>query len=262
MASRTTKTTPAKKRDAKPSKRRRFAILDMPEVSWWEEQRNKPRFVFPHEYSRSPCASCAGLCCLASNKFTAVEATRIALTLMLPMPTFARATVLDGTEPAAHTVPIPLDSGDVVLSFVPKRQPQGDDTCLFLNRVGDVGRCSVHGVRPGVCRVYPYRVELDERELHAGAPLVCPTHWLQDKDVRRAVKKDVVGWLADLERERELIEQWRAHEGGDRSFAGFARWAASTLAPEMGLRTEELYPPRRRRLGDRLRGAPGVEGPD
>jgi Fe-S-cluster containining protein len=236
-------------------KQTRFTILDMPEVSWWEEQRHKPRFLLPAEYSRNPCATCAGLCCLASNQLTSVEATRMALTLALPAPSFTQALPLEGAPPRAHTVAIPLEGGDHTLCFANKRQPQGDDTCIFLNRIGDVGRCSAHSVRPGVCRMYPYRVELDDRELHAGIPLACPTRWLQDAQIRRGVKKSTLAWLADLERERVLVAEWRSCDEEDRSYAGYARWAARALADEMKLRFEDVYPPQRRRLGDRLRAA-------
>lgn len=253
MASRKPKAT----KKATRKKRKPFAILDMPEESWWAEHRTKPRFMMPVEFSLSPCATCPGKCCLPENAFTTVEATRIALTLLLPLPTFAKVTRVGDATPQKHTVPFPLDdAGEYVLSFQPLVQPHGDETCVFLHRVGEVGRCSIHSVRPGVCRMYPYRVELGDRVLHAGMPLTCPSQWLQNASVRRRVRKDTESWLRDLERERELVEEWRSAEEEDRTLAGYARWAASVLAPELGLDFEALYPPRRRRLGDRFRPEP------
>lgn len=245
-------TAPAAEAPRKPRKPRKrklpYRILDMEHVSFWEERRHLPRFLFPFEYSKDPCSSCVGYCCQTIVHVTMVEALRVVLPLGVPLDDVVRRIPADGERGSKQTVPLPLDEGEVRLVL---KQRESDGGCLFLHTVGARNICSVHALRPGVCRVFPYKVDVGDRIISAGAPIACPTRWLYDEAIEQRVAGDVRQWLEDIEEERALVEAWRAHDGEDRSFAAFTRFAIRRLAGRYGLDADELLRPPRRKLGER-----------
>lgn len=238
--------TSSKKR---PRKRKLpYRVVDMEHVSFWEERRHLPRFLFPFEYSKDPCSSCVGYCCQTIVHITMVEALRVALPLGVALDEVVRRIPADGERGQKQTVPIPLDEGEVRLVL---RQQAGNGSCVFLHAVGPRNICSVHALRPGVCRVFPYRVDVGDRIVSAGAPIACPTRWLYDEAIEQRVAGDVRQWLDDIEEERALVRAWSAHDDEDRSFPAFTRFAIRRLASRYGLDADELLRPPRRRLGER-----------
>lgn len=225
-----------------------YRILDMPHVSLWEEKRKLPRFLFPFEYSLEPCATCVGYCCQPIVHVTMVELLRITLHLGLAVDDVVTRIPSDGTRGDEQTVPLPLDEGEVRLVF---RQQPGHGSCVFLHAVGERSLCSVHALRPGVCRVFPYRVDVGDRIVSAGAPIACPTRWLYDEAAEQRVAADVRGWLDDIEEERALVAAWRERDDDDKSWAAFTRFAVRRLASRYGLDAEVLLRAPRRRLGER-----------
>jgi hypothetical protein len=87
--------------------------------------------------------------------------------------------------------------------------------------------------------------------LSAGAPTLCPTSWLQNEEVTQRLEKEIRAWYASMDEERALIAAWEAHDGEDRSFRAFTRFAIRHVAPSLGKDPEELLlPQRRQHLGD------------
>lgn len=230
-----------------PKKRAAFRILDMEHESFWDEKKKLPRFLYPHEHSLDPCASCRGLCCSSTIHLTAVEALRLRVALSLPLDLFVvRVPAVDGRG-AKQTVAIPLDEGPVRLAL---KQRPGSDDCVLLHRVDDRALCSAYALRPGACRVFPYAAQIGDRVISAGPPLPCPTRWLWNDDVAKKVRKDVEQWLADLEFERGLVDSWTAAPIADRSFASFERFAIAAAASHLGYDAARVLTPPRRRLGE------------
>ncbi len=243
---------PRAKRGSSTRKRRLpYRILDMEHVSFWEEKRKLPRFMFPFDYSLDPCASCVGYCCQTIVHVTMVEALRVSLPLGVALDDMVRRIPADGERGNKQTVPLPLDEGEVRLVF---RQQEGHGGCIFLHAVGARSICSAHALRPGVCRVFPYKVDVGDRVISAGGPIACPTRWLYDERVEARVDEDVRRWLADIDEERALVEAWRAQADdaaspSDRSWLAFQRFAIRRLAGRCGLDADEILRPPRRRLG-------------
>ena len=153
----------------------------------------------------SPCTHCPAPCCATLRaRLTTVEAVRISSTLAVPLDD-----VVDRVAGAQHhhpwfTVPIPLWDGPVTLAL---RQPEGNG-CTFLFDVGARGRCAIHPLRPGVCRVYPYTFREGTQRTDVGDVTLCPTGWAVDDAAERAVRRDVAAWRADIAREAELVARF------------------------------------------------------
>lgn len=238
----------AKRRSAKKKRPLPYRILDMEHVSFWQKKRDLPRFVFPFEYSLDPCSGCVGYCCQTIVHVTMVEALRISLALGASLDDMVQRIPADGERASKQTIPLPLDEGEVRLVF---RQQEGHGGCVFLHAVGPRSICSVHALRPGVCRVFPYKVDVGDRVLSAGSPIACPTRWLYDEAVEERVSADVARWLEDIDEERALVAAWSEHDDDDKSWPAFQRFATRRLASRYGRDAEELLRPARRRLGDR-----------
>jgi Fe-S-cluster containining protein len=187
---------------------------------------------------------------------TLVEVLRIVLPVGLAIDDVVERIPADGARGHLQTVPLPLDEGEVRLVLRQRGEPK---TCVFQHHVGARGLCSVHALRPGVCRIFPYRVDVGDRIVSAGAAVACPTRWLFNESVEARVEADMQQWQDDVAEERALVAAWRETEEEDRSFAGLVRFATARLAPRYGLDPKEFQRPARRRLGDRWKKPAGVE---
>jgi Fe-S-cluster containining protein len=226
-------------------------VLNMDHVDEWKKTRELPSFLAPRgEFSLSPCDDCSAPCCAKTVHMSAVEAVRMAMTLGVPLEDFA---VAESHEPyhaytgVAVYHPIVLDEGEARLAL--RKSDRGE--CVFLLHIRGRGRCGAYMLRPGLCRFFPYEVEDDEGSVRVGADVPCPTGWLYDESVAERLAGDLRQWRADVDLDAELVQAWNEAEQEDRSLAGFARWAIFELAETLGHDPERLYPPPRRRLGDR-----------
>jgi Fe-S-cluster containining protein len=226
----------------------RLAILNMVPQAAWEEQQRRPRFLQPRELSLDPCAVCVGNCCFAQVRVTTVEALRIALALTLPILDVVQVSPApEGAEAQDHRQPIPLASGAVRLSL---RVREGH-RCLFLFHVNGRGRCGIHALRPGPCRIYPFHVQQGQRRVSVGGQSMCPVGWLQNEDTVKRVAADLKAWDADIAAEKRLLAAWARHPGADRSLPAYLTFAVGRLARRFGKDPAVLLAPPRRRLGDR-----------
>lgn len=225
----------------------RLIILNaLPEAAW-DEMKQKPRFLQPHDHSKAPCRHCVGTCCQADIRTTTVEAIRIALTLGVP--------VLDFIEPVDAAVfadsatewpVIPVDGAQLRL-----RLRKVDTWCIWLHRVNGRGRCSIHALRPGPCRLYPFEMQVGERRVTTGNQNICPVGWVKTDALEEQAHADLRAFDADMAAERALIDAWTAARvpGGVEEYL---RWAVAHAGPGMGLDVEEYLRPRRAALGKRL----------
>lgn len=235
---------------------RRLKITNMMSASEWEPYRRRPRALVRQERYLSPCDTCGGDCCGQKVDLTAVEAVRIALTLVLPLPSFIETRPFEEQTnvdmAASHAVL--LEEGPVRL-YLRRREGVG---CTFLQRIDGRGRCLAYSVRPGICRVYPYAVEEEDgTTLAVGTFRWCPSGWLYDESTERAVAASIAAWREDLALDEELCARWNEGEQPERTLAAFARFAAHELALRLGLDAERLYPPERRAFDSRLKAYSG-----
>lgn len=231
---------------------RRLTITNMKHVREWEPYRRLPRALVSQEHAISPCDTCAGHCCHHAAEMSAVEAVRIALTLVVPLRAFVTARaweVLGKGFDVAGSHPILLDGGRMRLFL--RREKGGP--CHFLHEIDGRGRCVAYSVRPGVCRVYPYSFEEEGgARIAIGTTMLCETGWLYDDDTEESVARSLAAWREDLALDEELCARWNEGEREDRSFEAFARFAVEAAAPMLGLDAERLYPPERRSFRSRL----------
>jgi Fe-S-cluster containining protein len=227
----------------------RLKVLNMPHESAWAPHQDAPRFLVPAQFSTDPCTHCGGHCCGAQVDVTTVEAVRIAATLGLPIHDVVRLMphspqeVRPGDNP-----PIVLTDGAVTLAL----QHNAQHKCVFLHHIGPRGRCSIHGVRPGPCRVFPYDVAYKGRRVRVGSQLLCPVKWLTNDAAEARLMADIDQWRADQARERKLVTAWKRARTPDRSFGAYITFAVKRLEKVLGLNAAALLAPPRRTFGTRL----------
>ncbi|MBI5494023.1 MAG: YkgJ family cysteine cluster protein [Deltaproteobacteria bacterium] len=224
----------------------RLRILDMIDEAEWARLRRMPRFLQPLEASTDPCVTCPGNCCMAQIRVTTVEALRIVLTLTLRFEDVVDVSRV-GPEHTDYRPRVPLRDGPVVFQL--KVTP--GTGCLFLFHVGGRGRCSIHGLRPGPCRMFPFHVVMGRREMQTGSQRLCPIGWVRTDALEKRVARDVAQFDKDLREEKRLVDAWVAADGGQKEFTEFLAFAIRRLAPAFGRDAEELLAPPRRRLGQR-----------
>jgi Fe-S-cluster containining protein len=149
------------------------------------------------------------------------EAVRIANGLAVPVDDVVeRVPGADGHHPW-FTIPIPLEDGLETLAL--RRTSHG--SCRFLLGVGSRGRCAIHPMRAGVCRLFPYEVDYGGRRYSVGDQSLCPKAWLVDKDSPRRVQRDLEAWLTDLAAEEDLVARWSRRSRGARSWSAWVAFA-------------------------------------
>ena len=228
--------------------RARLRILNAPHASEWERFKNAPACMVRVERSLSPCDGCLSHCCHHDAHLSAFEATRMALTLAVPLESFVVPEPYKAADIGlAPYHAIRLDEGRVRL----KLRRREDRSCVFLFKLGERGRCGAYALRPGICRLYPFELEEGDAHIHVGTLAYCPTQWLHDEDTEARIEGDLQRWREDLAADKKLVARWNRDARQDRSFAAFARFAVESLAPSFGVAPDELYPRPRRRLGQR-----------
>jgi Fe-S-cluster containining protein len=224
---------------------RHFRIQEVPDAEEWARVKHLPRFLQPVEFSLTPCVGCHGHCCYGVVGVTMVEALRMALALTVPIQDIVEVEPVpqDGRS-VGKTPPLPLEGGDVTLRV----RHTDRHACVFLYHLGGKGRCSIHALRPGICRVYPHSVEWGRRRVSVGTQTLCPVRWLQDHGTRTRMQEDLTRWDQDLADEKRLLRAWQKQDGR-RTLEAFAYFAAVRLARRWGVDLPALLAPPRRTLG-------------
>ena len=239
----------------------KIEILNMRHASTWEQYKDAPAQVVPVEHSMTPCDKCPGHCCCYIVHVSSVEVARIALTLNLEVERFVEpepgGVVVDQQRGSRAFTPLRLDFDDERIDIAGRlrfRQVgDGISPCFFLNTNMGVGRCGIYALRPGVCRVFPYEVMIDdERRVSVGGTDHCNPNWLYDENSEREVGAAIAAWEEDLELDAQVAATWNDEERRDRSFGVFSRWLVKELAPRLGGDVERVYPTPRRRLGSKI----------
>jgi Fe-S-cluster containining protein len=124
--------------------------------------------------------------------------------------------------------------------------------CVFLHAINGKGRCAIHALRPGPCRLFPFDVLYGKRHVSVGSQTMCPTSWLKNADMEARVVQDLLRWDSDLAEEEKLLAAWRRKKERDQSLNAFTWFAARRVARAMGIKRHPLLDPPRRTLGPAL----------
>ncbi len=228
-------------------------ILDVPTEEEWAPKLRLPKAMVRVERSLNPCPTCPAHCCHGVVHVTLVEAARIALLLQMPMETFVRAVRIDRERPFEPSAELVLQDGPRRLAF---QETNEDHRCTFLHDIGDRRRCSIHGLRPGICRQYPFKIQRGDLRIDVGTEALCPTKWLSNDQVAREQSGHLDAWLADRAMDAELAAVWNDDGDADgaradRSLAALCRYAVHAVHERLGIGDVALlYPRPRRRLGE------------
>jgi Fe-S-cluster containining protein len=219
-----------------PMTRRSFRILDVPDVSEWEAHKHLPRALQPIVYETMPCTDCTGHCCALNVIVSGVEILPIVFTLRARIETLVTASRHDANDKVRRPLPFRLDdaelgSGEFQLQL--RRGANGLCSMAFTPG-GNVGRCGVWAMRPGNCRIYPFKVEVDDVTFRVGDQLLCPTRWLQHDAMREMAERDARQWLVDLEAEAEVVKRWNRRRKGPRDLRAYLTYLFEEVAPERG----------------------------
>lgn len=191
-----------------------------------------------------PCVGCHGKCCRLRVHVLAVEAFRIALSLgvavddvVLHRP-YAEATTHQLTS-------TPILIGGKAISLELRRVPV-TRRCAFAVDVNGMVRCGIYALRPALCRLYPYDMELDGERLRVGGQDLCPVSWLKDDAAAVRLAAAVKARRADFRAELRLLAAWNAADGA-RDWPAFVAFAAPRLMRHLGV-DPRAYLPRRQRV--------------
>mgnify|MGYP000944369711 CR=1 FL=1 len=215
--------------------RKTFHILDVPDVSEWEEIKRLPRAMQPMAHEVMPCTDCGGHCCGLQVIVSGVEMLPIVFALRARLETLVEPALHDPADTVRRPRPFVLDDaahGQGEFQLRLRRGANGLCSMAFAPG-GKVGRCGVWAMRPGNCRIYPFRVEVDGATFRVGDQLLCPTRWLQDDATRASTERDARAWLKDLAVEERVVDAWNARSG-PRSFEAYLGYLFDEVAPSLG----------------------------
>jgi Fe-S-cluster containining protein len=193
-----------------------------------------------------PCLGCPGHCCHHRVRVTAVEAFRLALTLGFSVDQVARRVPFEPSPPhRLERPPIALRDGEFHLELQRTGEPL---RCLFLLQVGGEGRCGAYNLRPALCRLFPYDLEVDGARLQTGDQAWCPTAWLKDAPAEAQLRLALAAQRRDLRQEKALLRAW-SRQRGDKDWAAFVAFGVKHLTAYLGVdpRMEQARRPRGRR---------------
>ena len=108
---------------------------------------------------------------------------------------------------------------------------QKDDQCIFLEESRDVFRCTVHDIKPSVCKSYPF--QLKNGRLIQMDSKMCPVDWNTDEFetmMTTHLKKDADEWkFYD-----NLVLQWNSKRLKKRPLSDFLEFLMDGVALEFG----------------------------
>jgi Fe-S-cluster containining protein len=105
--------------------------------------------------------------------------------------------------------------------------------CVFLIEDEGVRRCSVHGMNPGACRAYPFRLDSAGDLLYV-EDLLCPRGWVLLPEQEEAIKADLRRWQEDEKTYESLVAAWNSAYPSGGTLAAFLDYLRDALdAPPM-----------------------------
>jgi Fe-S-cluster containining protein len=187
-------------------------------------------------FSTEPCSRCASRCCERQVVLSTSEAMRIGFALGLRLRSFVETMPWTRGVGLVISWPFKLDDGGrTVLRF--KRSEHG---CTHLVRPGTAtSRCGIYGVRPSLCRLYPFIVDDDGERLAIGGQEICPEQWLQTEATVAGVADAVDQLRIDREHDRQIVLAWNKGRRA-RNFDGLLTFLENEAATALGYEPQRL----------------------
>lgn len=197
-------------------------------------------------YSTSPCAACNSVCCSEKVCINIVDLARLVLLLGV-----APEDVIDFAPEHQSSLTIaPVINGQSQHMLLKQIEvPELDEpVCHMIARPGGKLRCGVHGVRPGICRAYPFQFYTDKDEFYyVGLPFLCPSSWALETKQRKAIEQEIVTWRNENDFAERAVKKWNREQPDD-DVSSFFRYAIEKGARKLNL------DPRPYLLANRKRG--------
>ena len=162
----------------------------------------------------NPCSKCEVSCCSAYSVFVAFQdLIPITRTLKIPFLRFAGFTLFEKSNDCYSPYAFYLGQGKKFLLNLRKKSGRLaktslslDGRCVFLMQFGKTGRCGIHGMRPMVCRCYPF---LEENGNLTEVPgKLCPVEWLPGKRDSISFKSDLKKFHSNYRKFGKLVYLW------------------------------------------------------
>ncbi|MFO0723079.1 MAG: YkgJ family cysteine cluster protein [Myxococcota bacterium] len=197
--------------------------------------------ISPARPMQNPCRICPGKCCFPLVHVSLPEAIRITTALDLP---FLEAIALVPDQSPDRSFAIQADaritayltpfSGRVALSL--RRQESGG--CMFLADFGGFRRCSIYGLRPSPCRIYPLRFERDDA---VGGPdvVLCPVPYAVGPGAEEMLDAVLSQALEDWAIHRRIIAEFEV-SGAAPTVDAFLDFALPRAAEALGIASERV----------------------
>ena len=193
-------------------------------------------------YAVNPCLSCRGTCCHERVRVLLVEAVRMTAVLGLPIRSVVNAVPYEeAVDRAFRCVPLNLSGGPTLLTM---RQTEGSEGhCVMVLKVGDRMLCGIYGLRPAVCRLFPYTVEADGEVLSVGGFRHCPVRWTYVAETLTHLRHSVDALRADLELEDRVVAAWEASGPTERSLEALVDHARPAVLAAAGVDPRQVAGP-------------------
>jgi len=174
------------------------------------------------EYHTTPCTLCDSRCCCARICINVVDLARLVLILRVAPEDLL---ILDAEHETPLTLPATV-AGRPVHMILRRIPTEGLElpACHMLARPGGALRCGVHGLRPGICRAYPFQFKTDRSDevFSVGPATLCPRQWAVGPAVRRAVEQEILTWRRENDAAERIVGRWNAEHGAEDAVAFFA----------------------------------------
>ena len=179
----------------------------------YQAQRgSKPRFLNVLQASEAPCLDCTAYCCRARVIINVPDLVRLAGPLGIHPHSLCDLTEADSRNGE------PVLIGDTPKHMILRKAE--DDHCQLLMTVDGNRRCGVHGIRPGICRIYPFSYQRGATKYELGH-VMCPTEWLMTPQRQNAALDDVETYEQDRVVDRRIVRAFNERPADARTPAAF-----------------------------------------
>jgi Fe-S-cluster containining protein len=187
-------------------------------------------------FSTEPCSRCPSRCCERQVVLGTAEAIRVGFALGLRLRAFVEPMPWSPALGLLISWPFKLDDGGrTVLRF--RRGPSG---CTHLVRPGTAtSRCGIYGVRPSICRLYPFIIDDDGERIAVGGQEICPEQWMQNEQTRIDAGDAVARLRIDREHDRQIVLAWNRGRRA-RTFDGLLAFLEGHAAAALDYRPERV----------------------
>lgn len=205
--------------------------------SYQAQRGTRPRFLNVIQASEAPCQACTSYCCRARVVINVPDLVRLAGPLGIHPFSLCDLTEADSRNGE------PVLIGDTPKHILLRKAD--DDHCALLLTIDGLRRCGVHGIRPGICRVYPFSYKRGTMIYELGH-IMCPTQWILSPEKQDQVLDDVETYEQDRALDRQIVRAFNALPSEERTALAFWQHAMREGGKALGQDVSFMFrePPR------------------